>query len=150
MAEDVGTKKFMQICLVVKDAEATMKNFMEVFGIEKGTLKEIPPPEKSPTYYRGKQIVSKTKYYVFKMGDMVIELTQPDDTPSAWKEIYDKQGPGLCYLGIMVEDSAKAVKFLEEKGNPLIHNGGTSESNYNIVDARESLGIYLNVKMNKS
>ena len=147
---DVGTKKFMQICLVVKDAEATMKNFMEVFGIEKGTLKQIPPPEKSPTYYHGKQIVTKTKYYVFKMGDLVIELTEADDTPSVWKEVYDKQGPGLCYLGIMVEDSAKAVEFLAEKGNPLIHHGGTPESNYSIVDTRESLGFLTNVKMQKS
>lgn len=147
---DVGTKKFMQICLVVKDAEATMKNFMDVFGIEKGTLKQIPPPEKSPTYYRGKQIVTKTKYYVFKMGDLVIELTEADDAPSVWKEVYDKQGPGLCYLGIMVEDSAKAVEFLAEKGNPLIHHGGTPESNYNIVDTRESLGFLTNVKMQKS
>ncbi|MFA6506055.1 MAG: VOC family protein [Treponemataceae bacterium] len=147
---DVGTKKFMQICLVVKDAEAAMKNFMEVFGIEKGTLKQIPPPEVSPTYYHGKQITTKTKYYVFKMGDMVIELTEADETPSAWKEVYDKQGAGLCYLGIMVEDSAKAVEFLEAKGNPLIHHGGTSQSNYNIVDTRESLGVLLNVKMQKN
>jgi hypothetical protein len=143
--ETIGTKKFMQICLVVKDAEKTM----EVVGIEKGTLKQIPPPETSKTFYRGKEINSKTKYYVFKMGDLTIELTQPDDTDSVWKQVYQENGQGLCYLGVMVEDSAKAVEFLEKKGNPKIHHGGTPNSNYNIVDTRKSLGCMLNVKMNR-
>ena len=148
--EPIGTKAFMQICLVVKDAEKTMKSFMEVFGIEKGTLKVIPQPETSPTIYRGKQIRTSTKYYVFKMGDMTIELTEPDETPSVWKEILDQEGQGLCYLGVMVPDSAKAVQELEKAGNPCIHYGGTEKSNYNVVDCRESLGFYMNVKMQKS
>jgi hypothetical protein len=147
--ETIGTKKFMQICLVVKDAEKAMQNFMDVFGIEKGTLKQIPPPETSKTYYHGKEIHSKTKYYVFKMGDLTIELTEPDDTDSVWKQVYQESGQGLCYLGVMVEDSAKAVDFLEKKGNPKIHHGGTPNSNYNIVDTRKSLGCMLNVKMNR-
>ena len=148
--ESIGTKAFMQICLVVKDAEKTMKNFMEVFGIEKGTLKVIPEPEAYRTIYRGKQIKTKTKYYVFKMGEMTIELTEPDEVPSVWKEIFDDQGQGLCYLGVMVPDSAKAVKELEKAGNPCIHYGGNEKSNYNVVDCRESLGFYMNVKMQKS
>jgi methylmalonyl-CoA/ethylmalonyl-CoA epimerase len=147
--ESIGTKAFMQICLVVKDAEKTMKNFMEVFGIDKGTLKQIPAPEVSPTYYRGKQITTKTKYYVFKMGDLTIELTEADNVPSVWKEMYDATGQGLCYLGVMVEDSAKAVKVLEQMGNPCVHHGGTPASNYNVVDCRESLGFMMNVKMQK-
>jgi len=147
--DKIDTTTIMQICLVVKDAEATMRNFMDLFGIEKGVLKEIPPAEKSRTYYRGKEISTKTKYYVFKMGSIVFELTQPDESPSAWKEVLDTTGPGLCYLGIMVEDSARVVRFLEQKGNPRIHHGGTPESNYNIVDTRESLGFLMNVKMQK-
>lgn len=147
--DKIGTTTFMQICLVVKDIEATMKQFMDLFGIEKGTLKQIPPASKSRTYYRGKEIDTTTKYYVFKMGNIVFELTQPDDSPSVWKEVLDQQGEGLCYLGLMVEDSAKVVQFLGEKGNPCIHHGGTPESNYNIVDTRKSLGVLLNVKMQK-
>jgi hypothetical protein len=148
--EGIGAKKFMQICLVVKDAEATMRNFQEIFGIEKGVLKQIPAPEVFTTYYHDKPIVSKAKYYVFTMGDLHIELTQPDDTESAWKEEFDRHGQGLCYLGVMVEDSGKAVEFLEKRGNPRIHHGGTPEQNYNIVDTRESLGFLMNVKMQKA
>jgi len=147
--ESIGTTTIMQICLVVKDAEAAMHNFMELFGVEKGVLKQIPAPEVSRTFYRGKEISTKTKYYVFKMGSVIVELTEPDDSPSAWKEVLDRDGPGLCYLGVMVEDSAASVKFLEEKGNPAIHHGGTPQSNYTIVDTRESLGFLLNVKMQK-
>jgi methylmalonyl-CoA/ethylmalonyl-CoA epimerase len=147
--EKIGTTTIMQICLVVKDAEATMRNFMDLFGIEKGVLKQIPPAEKSKTYYHGKEITTSTKYYVFRMGDIVFELTQPDDSPSVWKEVLDQKGPGLCYLGVMVEDSTKVVDFLAQKGNPRIHHGGTPESNYSIVDTRESLGFLMNVKMQK-
>ncbi len=147
--DTIGTKEFMQICLVVKDAEATMKNFMEVFGIEKRILKQIPAPEVMKTFYRGKEIKTKTKYYVFKMGGMTIELTEPDETDSVWKQMLDDGGEGLCYLGVMVPDSAKAVKLLESKGNPLVHWGGTPTNNYNVVDCRKTLGFMMNVKMNK-
>lgn len=145
----IGTQEFMQICLVVRDAEKAMQHYMDIFGIEKGILKQIPAPEISKTLYRGKEIITATKYYVFKMGNMVIELTQPDETDSVWKEVLDTQGVGLCYLGVMVEDSAKAVGILEEKGNPKIHYGGTPQSNYTIVDTRDTLGCLLNVKMQK-
>jgi methylmalonyl-CoA/ethylmalonyl-CoA epimerase len=147
--DTIGTTTVMQICLVVKDAEAAMRNFMELFGVQKGVLKQIPAPEVSSTFYRGKEISTRTKYYVFKMGNIVFELTEPDDSPSVWKEVLDENGPGLCYLGVMVEDSAATVKFLEQKGNPRIHHGGTPQSNYTIVDTRESLGFLLNVKMQK-
>ena len=120
--EKIGTTTIMQICLVVKDAEATMRNFMDLFGIEKGILKQIPPAEKSKTYYHEKEISTSTKYYVFRMGDIVFELTEPDE---------------------------KVVDFLAQKGNPRIHHGGTPESNYSIVDTRESLGFLMNVKMQK-
>ena len=147
--DTIGTTTVMQICLVVKDAEAAMRNFMDLFGVEKGILKQIPAPEVSRTFYHGREITTKTKYYVFKMGNIVFELTEPDDTPSVWKEVLDANGPGLCYLGVMVEDSAATVKFLEQKGNPRIHHGGTPQSNYSIVDTRDSLGFLLNVKMQK-
>jgi Glyoxalase/Bleomycin resistance protein/Dioxygenase superfamily len=147
--DGIGTKEFMQICFVVKDAEKAMENYKEIFGIETGTLKEIPPPDRFKTYYHGKEISTKTKYYVFKMGNLVIELTQPDEADSVWKEVLDKNGEGLCYLGVMVGDSERAVEFLEKRGSPRIHHGGTPESNYNIVDTRESLGCLLNVKMQK-
>lgn len=147
--ESIGTKEFMQICFVVKDADKAMQNFEEIFGVETGTLKQIPAPEVSKTYYRGKEIKTKTKYYVFKMGNLVIEVTQPDETESVWKEVLEENGEGLCYLGVMVDDSSRAVDILESKGNPRIHYGGTPESNYNIVDTRKSLGCLLNVKMQK-
>ena len=147
--DKIGTTTIMQVCLVVKDAEATMRRFMDLFGIAKGTLKQIPPASKSKTWYRGTEIDTTTKYYVFRMGDIVFELTQPDDSPSVWKEVLDEKGEGLCYLGLMVEDSGKVVDFLGRKGNPCIHHGGTPESNYNIVDTRDSLGFLLNVKMQK-
>jgi methylmalonyl-CoA/ethylmalonyl-CoA epimerase len=148
--ESIGTKSFMQICIVVKDAEKTMQNFMDTFGIERGTKKPIPEPETFRTIYRGKQIRTKTWYYVFKMGEMTIELTEPDDVPSVWKEVLDEEGEGLCYLGVMVPDSAKAVKELEKAGNPCIHFGGNEKSNYNVVDCRKTLGFFMNVKMQKS
>ena len=147
--DGIGTKEFMQICFVVRDAEKAMESFREIFGIEAGTLKQIPAPEVSKTYYRGKEIRTATRYYVFKMGNLVIELTEPDEQDSVWKEVLDEHGEGLCYLGVMVGDSEKAVRFLEERGNPLIHSGGTPTSNYNIVDTRRSLGCLLNVKMQK-
>jgi len=144
--ETIGTQEFMQICLVVKDKEKAMDSFMDIFGIERGVLKQIPGPEVCKTLYRGREIVTKTQYYVFTMGSMVIELTEPDETDSIWKEVLDEQGEGLCYLGVKVKDSEKAVSFLEERGNPRLHYGGTLESNYSIVDTRKSLGVLLNVK----
>ncbi len=150
MADTVGTKKFMQICFVVKDAERAMESFMDLFGVEKGALKQIPPPETYDTFYHGKKIASKTKYYVFQMGELTIELTQPDDTDSVWKEVFERNGEGLCYLGVMVNDSAESVRFLESKGNKRIHWGGSADSNYNIIDTRKSLGFLLNVKMNRT
>jgi len=141
--ETLGANRFMQLCLVVKDAEATMRNFMEIFGIDKGVLHRIPPPD----HYRGQEIHSATKYYLFPMGELWIEITEPDDTDSVWKQLHQENGDSLAYMGVRVEDSTAAVSFLTGKGAPVVQHGGTPSHNYHILDTRASLGFMLNVKM---
>lgn len=144
--DSIGANGFMQICLVVRDADRTMKHFKDLLHVEDEKLKTIPSPATAPTFYRGKQIDTKTKYYVFQYGGLTIEITEPDEESSVWKEVLDTRGEGLCYLGVKVDDSEQVVDFLERQGFPRVHYGGTPDSNYNIVDTSEALGFMLNVK----
>ncbi len=144
--DKIGGTDIIQINIVVRDIEKTVKNYVRLFGIEMPKIKTMPPYEESNAQYRGKPCRTRAKMCSFKMGAVGIELIEPDDEPSVWKEFLDKKGEGVCYLGLYVENSAETLEFLKSEGVDPVHWGGTPTGNWNSVDAAGLLGVMLNIK----
>jgi 4-hydroxyphenylpyruvate dioxygenase-like putative hemolysin len=142
----IDNNAICQIAIVVKDIETVAANYAKLFDIPVPEIFTIPSSDEVPIYYRGKMISSKTKLCVFNMGPIVLELTQPDDVPSAWKEYLDKHGQGVHHLGIQVQDRGTAVEAFKEIGAEVIHIGYYPTSSYSFVDSEEQLGVRFNIK----
>ena len=144
--DSIGSTDIIQVCIVVEDIEKTVDYYVKLFGINKPEIKTLPPYENSHAEYRGMPCRSKAKICSFKMGAISLELVEPDGEPSVWKEFMDKKGEGVCYLGLVVENSAETLDFLKKDGIPVTHRGDTRTGNYNSVDTAEKLGVQLNIK----
>lgn len=143
---NIGSTDVIQVCVIVRDIEKTLDNYAKLFGIEKPQIRKVPPYTDTHAEYRGVPCNSAARICSFKMGAISLELIEPDDEPSVWKEFLDKKGEGVCYLGLFVPDSADTVKFLEGEGAKVVHRGETATGNYNSVDTSEELGVMLNIK----
>lgn len=141
---DSGT--LCQIALVVKDIEKAVKFYSEIFNVDPPTLFSIPPQEEAKTQYRGKPTETRAKLAVFKMGPVVLELIQPDEEPSSWKEFLDTKGEGVHHIGFMVDDREAVLDKMGKMGIAVRHYGEYPGGSYTFVDSEEQLGVILNLK----
>jgi methylmalonyl-CoA/ethylmalonyl-CoA epimerase len=146
MGTTIDPKRICQIALVVRDIEKTARSFCEVFGLPMPEIFTLPPAEEAHTQFRGKSTKTRAKLAVFKMGQVVLELTQPDAEPSSWKDFLEKHGEGVHHIGFMVDDLPGTLSFLEKRGIPERHSGDYTGGRYVFVESAEKLGVILNVK----
>ncbi len=107
-----------QLGFVVRDVEAAVRHWIEVFGIgpfvvmEHGT--SVPPPV---TYMRGRPVSVELKLAFGFSGDVQIELIeQTNDAPSPYTEFLAGGREGLQHLGYWVHDHAAATQRVEAAG----------------------------------
>ncbi len=142
----IDPKKICQVAIVVRDIEKTAKRYSELFGVPVPKIFSIPPVEEAHTRFRGKLTKSRAKLAVFDLGAVVLELTEPDNEPSSWKEFLDTKGEGVHHIGFMVDDLAATLEFMARKGMPERHSGDYPGGRYVFVESAEQLGVLLNVK----
>jgi len=147
MKNPVSLDGFIQICLVVADIEKAAKEWAKIFNIPAPEIMVDPARENPDLTYRGKPTFYGIKMAVISVGSFVIELIEPDENESTFREFLDKHGNGVHHLGFEVGDKRDAVVAeLETMGNVMRTVGYYPGSSWTIVDSEDSLGVNLNIK----
>jgi hypothetical protein len=102
------------VAVVVKDLDSTVKH-LEEMGIGPFFLPDAPSGAEG-LYYQGKPLESDYRAFVARLGNMQIEIIQPDDKPNPWREFLDTMGEGIHHIGFQVSD-------VEGEMNRLIGHG---------------------------
>ncbi len=137
--EDV---RLAQIGFLVKDIEKTKQEFARFF--------DVPVP---PTVNSGEYAVTKTEYRgrpapeaqcqmtFFYFGDLQMELIQPNEAPSAWREYLEEHGEGLHHLAFNVKGMQKRIELCEDWGMHLLQKGEyrRGDGRYAFLDAADTL-----------
>ena len=142
----IDPRKVCQIALVVDDIERAAQNYAELFGVEVPEIWELPPQEQAHTRFRGQPNFSHAKLCVFDMGQVVLELTQPDEVSSSWKCFREEHGEGVHHIGFQVADRQAVIDYFESKGATERHYGEYPGGNYTFVDSEREFGVIINVK----
>lgn len=142
----INGKSVCQIALVVKDIEVVAKKYAELFGVPVPNVFTVPPQSEAHTQYRGVPTNTRAKLAVFDLGQVVLELTEPDDEPSSWKEFLDTHGDGVHHIAFMTEDREKVVDYFEKNDMPVRHYGEYTGGSYTVFDSAKELGVLVQVK----
>ena len=129
---------FSHVAVVVRDAEKSAKTFHDVFGVDVPpvrTLRHIPFP---PSYGNKTMAVKTTS---FPVNGMRIELVQPFETGSPWKDHLDKYGESVHHIAFTVPEYAAAVKYLQSKGGKWVQ--GNTDVNFGYIDMMPQLGFTI-------
>lgn len=142
----IDNTNIMQIAIIVKDIRKTAENYAKAFGLPMPEIEDVPPVSEVPVFYRGERTDSRAKICCFHMGNIILELTEPDETPSGWKEFLEKHGQGVHHIGIQVNDRDAALEVLATMGAEVNHVGYYPTGSYTFMDSMEQLGVNLNIK----
>ena len=149
MENKINMNGFIQIALVVHDIEKAAKTWADLFGVPVPAIRDDKPSHNPNLTYRGKEAYYGLKFAVIHCRDrgFVIELHEPDEHDSTFKEFLDKHGNGVHHIGFEVGERRDAiVGELEEMGYALRTVGYYPGSSWTIVDTEDDLGVNLNIK----
>ena len=139
----LGTNVITQIAIVVKDIEKTSEVYAELFGVKKPKWSLTAPREKTNAEYKGKPTDARAKLAFFRFKNITLELIEPVDGPSTWKEFLDAKGEGVHHIAFKVKNTGEKVEALKELGMELSQKGNFTGGNYAYIDSMNSLKVIL-------
>jgi catechol 2,3-dioxygenase-like lactoylglutathione lyase family enzyme len=102
------------MAVLVKDIDKSAKR-LETLGM--GTfIQGGPPAGAEGLFYRGQPLMSKSRTRIMRIGNMQLELIQPDDKPNPWVEFLNTKGEGIHHIGFQVNDVEAEVNRLKSLG----------------------------------
>lgn len=141
MAGIVGTHLVAQVGFIVKDVEETKKKWAEFLGVEVPPTQPIGDFAVTQTQFQGEPAPEAYCWMAFfDVGPgLQLELIQPNDKPSTWRNFLVEKGEGIHHVAFQVKDSAACVANAEAAGLKLVQKGtyGDGSGEYNYLDAPE-------------
>lgn len=139
-------KTICQVALVVPDLKSTIEEYAKLFGVPVPPIFSVPEPEIANTQFKGQKTPTRAKLAVFDLGQVILEITEPDDKPSSWKDFLEKKGGGVHHIAFMTKDRDAVVSYFERNGMPVRHYGEYEGGNYTVFESDQKLGVYIQVK----
>lgn len=135
------------IAIVVKDIERTV-NYFESLGI--GPFQAYPPMHD----YTEVDVPDKEAFYNLtikqvRLGSVVLQLIQPSDRKTIYKDFLDEKGEGVFHLGFVVENVDREESKLRGKGLKVLSRGRRADgTGFTYFDTADNAGVVLLIRQN--
>ncbi len=146
--KDNAFTKPHHICIVVNDIEKT-KSYYESIGI--GPWMEYPPLAE----YTKLNVIDEKGFFAArlvytKIGDLQLQLVQPGEGKTIYKEFLEKKGEGVFHIGFEVADIDSMDKQLKDDGLEILASGRRDDgSGFSYYDTRQHAGVTLLIRQTK-
>ena len=137
--------KLHHISIVVRDAEKTQK-FYESIGI--GPWVDYPPMKE----YVKIDVPDERGFYKLKIkcaqvGPVQLQLIEPGDGESLYKDHLGKKGEGVFHLGFEVDDISATDSTIEAMGLKVLSSGRRENgSGFSYLKTASEAGVVLLVR----
>jgi len=136
------------ICIVVENIEKT-KSYYESIGI--GPWVEYPPlVEYTKLNVEDEKGFLGTRFVFTHIGNLQLQLAQPGEGKSHYKDFLETKGEGVFHIGFEVDDVDAAEHQLTDDGIGVLASGRRDDgSGFSYLDTREKAGVTLLVRQTK-
>jgi methylmalonyl-CoA/ethylmalonyl-CoA epimerase len=149
-AAGLGTNVIRQVGLIVSDIEHTAARFVEVLGAPAPSIFSTPGYAQSKTTYRSENSEATAKLAFFGFGQVQVELIEPDEQQSVWRDYLEAHGNGVQHIAFQVADTQQATDYLQQYGIDIIQQGLYADASgmYTYVDSQEAHGVCIELLEN--
>lgn len=143
-SEKIELKAIDQVCVVVKDIQKAIEHYWKIFGIGPWSIYTAVPPELTDTTIRGEPKRFSMKLAFAKVGHVMLELIQPLEGESIYKEFLAEKGDGVHHIAsYKVDDLDKAIALLEKRGIRVLQSGRWGGASFAYMDTEKVLGVII-------
>jgi len=146
--DTLGSTIVVQIGLVVHDMETSSAKWADIFGLPVPKVIITDTVDVAHTEYKGASTSARAKLTFFHLGQVDVELIEPIDGPSTWKDQLDEHGDSLHHIAFRIKGMPDTLAYLESKDIGLIQRGEYTGGRYAYVDAVGHLGCILELLEN--
>jgi catechol 2,3-dioxygenase-like lactoylglutathione lyase family enzyme len=146
MSEPIlNPQMIVQIGIVVHDIEASARHLCALFGCDMPPIRQTAGHAQAETTFNGQPSEATAKLAFFDAGQLQIELIQPDEQPSTWRNHLDDKGESVHHIAFKVRDTGETVQRLESLGIPMVQQGLFSNRDgvYTYLDSVPQIGVTL-------
>lgn len=146
----LGTSQVVQVAIIVKNIEVTASAYANFFAVPVPEISIAKSPPGKKTYYRGEDSNATAKLAFFDIGpNLQLELIEPDEKPSTWREHLDEKGEGVHHIAFQVKDMDEKLDKLAKRQMETVQTGSYEGGKYGYVDTLADLKVVLELLENE-
>jgi hypothetical protein len=146
--QSLDTTTVVQVGVIVKDIEAKARAWADIFDLPIPNIIITDTVEHAHTEYKGQPTSARAKLAFFNLGQVALELIEPIDEPSTWKDQLDQHGESLHHIAFFINGMPEKIAYLTSKGVPLVQRGDYTGGRYAYMDGVSQLGLILELLEN--
>jgi methylmalonyl-CoA/ethylmalonyl-CoA epimerase len=150
MTDTLETGPIAQIAVVVGDIESKARAWAKLFGKPVPEIRITDSVETAHTEYRGEPTPARAKLAFLRFGDLSVELIEPIDGPSTWRDQLEAHGDSLHHIAFRIQGMTEVLELLDGQGISLVQRGEYTGGRYAYCDAERELGLVLELLENDS
>ena len=137
-----------QIGIIVGDIEAKARAWSEILGLPLPQIRETAGYEQTQAEYNGQPTGARAKLAFLNLDNIQIELIEPIDSPSTWRDQLERHGDSLHHIAFRIQGMGEKVAYLDGHGIPLVQRGEYTGGRYAYLDGVGQLGTILELLEN--
>ena len=148
MANYFDHLRVTQIGYIVKDINEARQRFAQFLAMEVPDIIVTEGYEKTQSEYRGKPSHARAKLAFFHLENLDIELIEPDEKPSVWREFLEEHGEGIQHLAFEIKGMKQKIELFGRDGMQLIQKGEYTGGRYAYLDTTKAINTIVELLEN--
>jgi catechol 2,3-dioxygenase-like lactoylglutathione lyase family enzyme len=136
-----------QVAIIVEDLDAAVESYLRLFGIGPWHIYTYGKPLVKRMTYRGEPTEYRMRIALSYLGPMRIELIEPLEGDTVYRDFVEAHGYGVHHFGVLVEDVEEALAQAEAAGLVMTMDGAgfgrDGDGHYAYLDTEEQLGVTI-------
>ncbi|MCU1305090.1 MAG: methylmalonyl-CoA/ethylmalonyl-CoA epimerase [Candidatus Sulfotelmatobacter sp.] len=144
----IQLKRLVQIGIVVGNRDRTTQLLTSLFGIGPFRFVEWPDRPESKYYYRGVEESVRIKQAFVQLGEVEVEIIQPVEGSSGYKDFLNQNGGGIHHLLFEVSDIDPVIEELAKSGVTVLQSGSGIRpgTRWALLDTKDLLGFLVELR----
>lgn len=136
-----------QICVIVPDLDKAVENYWQVFGIGPWEFYTYGKPLVKRMTRHGRPCEYRMRVALANVGGLRIELIEPLEGDTVYREFVEKHGYGIHHVGVLTESMAQALNQAQQAGLTMTQDGAgfgpDDDGHYAYLDTEALIGTTI-------
>jgi methylmalonyl-CoA/ethylmalonyl-CoA epimerase len=135
----------MQIGMVVRDLDATLRTYIDDYGIGPWEIYEFNPGNATDLREYGEPVERSWRLAVTMVGQVMWELIEPLDDKSVYARFLAEKGEGVHHIAVATPSFDDTVAAQAKRGNKLVLSGTFSGAKVAYLPTDRDLGVIIEI-----